>query len=194
MPAAADKGFFKTENDARLGMLLFYIVLIIFIPAIFNGFTTYDDPEYVTNNPYVQSGLTLKGVVWAFRAHGANWHPLTWLAHLLDGQLFGLDPKGHHLRQCPAARAERRPGFSRAEKSHGQDWSQLCRGAAVWFASVAGRVGGVGGGTQGCIVRIFLDAHAARLRCLREANRLGSPQPSAKIFCLGAGLVRPWVC
>ncbi len=61
-------------------------------------FVNYDDNTYVTNNPAVQAGLTLKGFSWAFATmHGSNWHPLTWLSHMLDVQLFGLNPTGHHL-------------------------------------------------------------------------------------------------
>jgi len=45
----------------------------------------------------VAQGLTLKGIVWAFSFHAANWHPLTWLSHMLDCQLYGLHPAGHHL-------------------------------------------------------------------------------------------------
>jgi protein O-mannosyl-transferase len=61
-------------------------------------FINYDDNTYVTVNPPVQAGLTLKGLSWAFTTmHGSNWHPLTWLSHMLDVQLFGLNPTGHHL-------------------------------------------------------------------------------------------------
>ena len=62
------------------------------------GFVALDDSTYVTGNAQVQGGLTLEGLGWAFRtAHSANWHPLTWLSHMLDVQLYGLQPAGHHL-------------------------------------------------------------------------------------------------
>ncbi|MGH9760457.1 MAG: tetratricopeptide repeat protein, partial [Blastocatellia bacterium] len=61
-------------------------------------FINYDDPTYVTGNPHVQMGLSLNGVLWAFKSTDAsNWHPLTWLSHMLDYQLYGPDPAGHHL-------------------------------------------------------------------------------------------------
>src|SRR5208282_2056496 len=61
-------------------------------------FINLDDDVYVTDNPPVQNGLTLKGLSWAFTTlHGGNWHPLTWLSHMLDCQLFGLNPGAHHL-------------------------------------------------------------------------------------------------
>src|SRR5436190_10809269 len=63
-------------------------------------FVNYDDPDYVTANPMVQHGLTWEGVKWAFgNLHGqaTYWHPITWLSHMLDCQLFGLNPAAHHL-------------------------------------------------------------------------------------------------
>ena len=62
------------------------------------GFVDYDDPGYVYENPNIQSGITLKTIKWAFTTGYANfWHPLTWLSHMLDWQLFGSNPAGHHL-------------------------------------------------------------------------------------------------
>jgi len=77
---------------------LVLVTFIVFSPLFRNGFVNYDDDQYVTKNQNVQAGLTAKGVKWAFTAKNAgNWHPLTWLSHMLDCQLFGLDPKWHHL-------------------------------------------------------------------------------------------------
>ncbi len=82
------------------------IVAIILIVAVIsayagvrgNGFVSYDDPMYVTNCPQVQKGLTSEGVQWAFTNFDAlNWHPLTWLSHMLDCQLFGENAGMHHL-------------------------------------------------------------------------------------------------
>jgi tetratricopeptide (TPR) repeat protein len=61
------------------------------------GFVHFDDNRYLTENPVVQAGLTWRGVAWAFTAvHASNWHPLTWLSHMLDVQLFGMSPGAHH--------------------------------------------------------------------------------------------------
>ncbi len=61
-------------------------------------FIGYDDTTYVTENQHVQAGLRRDGFFWAFTtSHGGNWHPLTWLSHILDCQLFGLNPGRHHL-------------------------------------------------------------------------------------------------
>src|SRR5882724_1747758 len=81
-----------------LGLLLAAIVFACFSPALRNGFTVYDDPGYVTENPHVNTGLTPQNVAWAFTsAHSSNWHPLTWISHALDCTLFGLAPSGHHF-------------------------------------------------------------------------------------------------
>ena len=63
------------------------------------GFVNHDDILYVTNNPYVQKGLSLQNIVWAFAStEGANWHPLTWISHMLDVSIYGFkDASGHHL-------------------------------------------------------------------------------------------------
>ena len=60
-------------------------------------YLSYDDPEYVSENPIVQNGLSAHGLRWAFTTtHAANWHPLTWLSHMLDRSLFGPGPAGPH--------------------------------------------------------------------------------------------------
>jgi protein O-mannosyl-transferase len=72
--------------------------LALYFPATRNQFVSYDDATYVTANPNVISGLSWKFVRWAFSStYAANWHPLTWLSHALDCQLYGLNPAGHHF-------------------------------------------------------------------------------------------------
>ena len=81
--------------------LCFFLSLLAF--AVYRGvlgndFLNYDDFQYVTDNRHVTSGLSIGNVVWAFTSgYAANWHPVTWLSHMLDVDLFGLDPRGHHL-------------------------------------------------------------------------------------------------
>jgi protein O-mannosyl-transferase len=70
---------------------------IAYWPVTQAGFTNYDDPEYVTTNSHVQAGLRWKGVVWAFQTfHASNWHPLSWLSHMLDVELFGRGAAAPH--------------------------------------------------------------------------------------------------
>jgi Flp pilus assembly protein TadD len=81
-----------------LCLLLVAAVLAVYWQVWSYDFINLDDPLYVTNNRNVQAGLSRESVVWAFTTtHAANWHPLTWLSHMLDCQLYGLNPKGHHL-------------------------------------------------------------------------------------------------
>jgi tetratricopeptide (TPR) repeat protein len=76
---------------------LFCGTLLLFSRAVGHNFLDCDDPDYVTKNVHVQAGLTWAGVRWAFTSGAAaNWFPLTWLSHMLDWQLFGNDPHGHH--------------------------------------------------------------------------------------------------
>ncbi|TMQ72234.1 MAG: hypothetical protein E6K80_03290 [Candidatus Eisenbacteria bacterium] len=66
-----------------------------------HAFVTYDDIGYFVQNPHVAAGLTWEGIGWAFtHAYAANWHPLTWVSHMLDCQLFGVGDRSagaHHL-------------------------------------------------------------------------------------------------
>ena len=71
--------------------------LALYAPALHHDFVAYDDQQYVTENGVVQAGLTGPGLAWAFGRHANNWHPLTWVSHMLDCQFFGLKPAGHHL-------------------------------------------------------------------------------------------------
>jgi len=74
------------------------IVWLVFGQTIHYQFINLDDGAYVFKNPQVSRGLTSEGIIWAFtQSHAANWHPLTWLSHMLDCQLYGLRPGGHHL-------------------------------------------------------------------------------------------------
>jgi tetratricopeptide (TPR) repeat protein len=78
--------------------LLCAVTLIAYWPLRDNDFINLDDYVYISKNPHVQSGLTRENVKWSFQVgYAGNWHPLTWLSHMLDVQLFGLDPHRHHL-------------------------------------------------------------------------------------------------
>jgi len=85
------------KRSAVLCLLLLLLTLAFYNPIVNNGFTNYDDNGYITDNPHVRAGLTWETVKWAFTSFdAANWHPLTWLSHALDIQLFKLNPAGHH--------------------------------------------------------------------------------------------------
>src|ERR1035438_9347471 len=78
-------------------LLLILIMLALYNPVTRSPFLNYDDATHVTDNLHVRSGLTWNTIVWAFRtSEAADWHPITWISHALDCQLFGLNPEGHH--------------------------------------------------------------------------------------------------
>src|SRR5438093_2173064 len=83
------------------GILSIFLVVIVWIAfgrALNHDFVGYDDQSYILRNPRVTNGLTLDGIQWAFtHVHVTNWHPLTTISHMLDCQLYGLQPWGHHL-------------------------------------------------------------------------------------------------
>jgi tetratricopeptide (TPR) repeat protein len=79
-------------------LVLAAITFAVFGQTLRHEFIGFDDNEYVYDNRMVAGGLTLKGFIWAFtHVHSNNWHPLTWLSHMVDCQLYGLHPGGHHL-------------------------------------------------------------------------------------------------
>jgi protein O-mannosyl-transferase len=92
-----------TRRDERwqavgICLLLAAITFAVFGQTLTHEFIDFDDRTYVYENPMVTGGLNLKGIAWAFtHVQNANWHPLTWLSHMLDCQLYGLHPAGHHL-------------------------------------------------------------------------------------------------
>lgn len=92
-----------SANNGRwlaLGICFFLAALVWgdFGQTLHFGFVNFDDDVYVYKNPHVAGGLNWNGIVWAFtHVHSSNWHPLTWLSHMLDCQLYGLNPGGHHL-------------------------------------------------------------------------------------------------
>ncbi|HEY5042167.1 MAG TPA: tetratricopeptide repeat protein [Verrucomicrobiae bacterium] len=79
-------------------LLLAFLTLVVFLPAVRFGFLNYDDNDYVTANPFVLHGLNWTDIQWAFTTfHAGNWHPLTWLSHMMDCTLFGQNPGAHHF-------------------------------------------------------------------------------------------------
>lgn len=79
-------------------LALVLATLIVYCRVCNHDFIDFDDDMYITENKNVQNGLTWQNIKWAFTTnHAYNWHPLTWLSHMLDCQLFGLKPAGHHV-------------------------------------------------------------------------------------------------
>ncbi len=94
-------GPFPADNklNAVLCILLAAVTIALYSPVIGYPFVQWDDAVYVTANPHIRGGLSWNTIKWAFTSTetAAYWHPLTWLSHALDYQLFALNPAGHHL-------------------------------------------------------------------------------------------------
>ena len=81
-----------------LAGILWLVTVVLYWPVTHHDFVNFDDTVYVTLNVHVQSGLNPASILWAFcNPVCGNWHPLTVLSHMLDCQLYGLKPAGHHL-------------------------------------------------------------------------------------------------
>jgi protein O-mannosyl-transferase len=86
------------KQSVILGVLLAVATFVVYLPVDHHPFVNYDDVVYVVNNPHIQSGLDGDTISWAFSTfYQFNWHPLTWISHAIDVQMFQLEPGGHHV-------------------------------------------------------------------------------------------------
>jgi protein O-mannosyl-transferase len=88
----------RKRQIIALCLLLAAATFAVYVRVSGLSFVEYDDPDYVSRNLHVQAGLSWQTVSWALTAtEAANWHPMTWLSHALDCQLYGLNPGAHHI-------------------------------------------------------------------------------------------------
>src|SRR5438105_11717074 len=88
----------KRYRSTLIVIGLLALTWAVFAQTFRHEFINYDDPLYVIDNAHVRAGLTWRGIAWAFtHVHSQNWHPLTTMSHMLDCELFGLNPGAHHL-------------------------------------------------------------------------------------------------
>ena len=86
------------RRELLVSLFLVLATLTVYWQVGNHDFINLDDGRYVAENPQVQRGLRYESVIWALTStEVSNWHPLTWLSHMLDFQIYGLNPKGHHL-------------------------------------------------------------------------------------------------
>ena len=116
-----------------LAALLVVATIAVYGSAIRNGFVDFDDGVYITHNEHVQAGLSWRNVGWAFRSiEAANWHPLTWISHMTDCQVFGLNPAGHHAVNVMLHALNAALLFLLLNRATGFPWRSLC--VAALFA------------------------------------------------------------
>src|SRR5687768_5012458 len=83
---------------AWIGLPLVLVTLLVYAPVRDYPFVNFDDVQYVVENAPVAAGVTAEGIRWAFSSpHAGNWHPLTWISHMIDVELFGFDAGKHYL-------------------------------------------------------------------------------------------------
>ena len=93
-PARSIHEFGRREQLLSAGLAI--LTIAVYLQVVNHQFISLDDDYYIVNNVMVTNGLTLEGIAWAFTTfHAANWHPVTWLSHMLDCQFFGLNAGGH---------------------------------------------------------------------------------------------------
>ncbi len=170
-------------NDKKnLRLELFIVIALVLLTAAVYGqvlnfdFVNYDDHHYVRDNVMVQKALTWQGFLWAFTTTTmANWHPLTWLSHMLDVQLFGLSPGASSSRQCPLSSCSIRSSCSwSCRRMTGALWRSAF--VAALFALHPLHVESVAwlAETKGCAQHLLLDALHVGL-----CPVLGATQPEA---------------
>ena len=129
------RDYMETKDEGRIlpaYMMVGILVLVVlaYYPVFSSHFLNYDDPSYVTSNDHVKAGITADSVKWAFTTfYFYNWHPLTWISHMLDVQLLGLDPMWHHLVNLLFHIVNTLLVFLLFEKMTGATWESLCLAA-----------------------------------------------------------------
>lgn len=100
MPQISEQASQRTDRRITVAVCVFLsvIIWIVFGQTLGHDFINYDDPQYVTENSHITAGLTCEGLTWFLtHSHASLWHPLTTFSHMLDCQIYGLKPAGHHF-------------------------------------------------------------------------------------------------
>src|SRR3989440_10882454 len=100
MPSVSAQASPRSDRRITIAVCVFLtlIVWVVFGQTLGHGFINFDDDRYVYENSHVSAGLTLEGFKWLLtHSHAALWHPLTTLTHMIDCQIYGLKPGGHHF-------------------------------------------------------------------------------------------------
>jgi protein O-mannosyl-transferase len=129
-PSLQPPSAFRETHIVTLCLLLVAATLAFYNPIIHNQFIDFDDSSYILKNSWVQGGLTWDTVKWSFTTfRDGNWHPVTWLSHALDCQIFRLNPAGHHYTNLLLHAANAVLLFLLLRQATGLTWPSLVVGA-----------------------------------------------------------------
>jgi protein O-mannosyl-transferase len=171
-----------------LAGLLVLVTLAVYWPATRGGFIAYDDNLLVTENPQVQKGLTLEGMELAwFNPVNCLWHPLTVMSHMLDCQLFGLNPWGHHLTSVLLHGLNAGLVFALLQQMTGATWRSLLVAAlfavhplrvesVAWVAERRGLLSGF----FGLLALMAYARYAQGKSEIRNPRSEGNPKPEGR--------------
>ncbi|MBA4369483.1 MAG: hypothetical protein C0403_17795, partial [Desulfobacterium sp.] len=98
MPISKDTISSRSRSDFLVYLILLVLILFVYTQTRTHDFINYDDETYITSNSHVTKGLNAQNMIWAFTASWAsNWHPLTWISHMMDIEIHGVNPGAHHF-------------------------------------------------------------------------------------------------
>jgi tetratricopeptide (TPR) repeat protein len=182
------------RTSGQICLFLAIGTLLIYSRVFFCGFTNYDDPNYITENFHVKTGLSVGNVAWAFTTgHASNWHPLTWISHMVDCQFFGLNPGGPHAVNLLLHTANTLLLFGVLKRMTGAVWRSAC--VAALFAWHPLHVESVAWLSERKDVLSTFFWMLTMLAYLRYATELKARTSKAKVFygltllCFACGLM-----
>ena len=130
--------------DLFIALGLVVVTLAVYAQVMSHQFIILDDRRYIRENPIVRQGLTLTGVAWAFTtSYAANWHPLTWLSHMLDCQIFGLNAGGHLIVNALIHACNTLLLFLFLRRTTGTRWQSAIVAALFWINAAMLGAGGI---------------------------------------------------
>ncbi|MEI6208103.1 MAG: tetratricopeptide repeat protein [Desulfuromonadales bacterium] len=169
-------------------LLMLAVTLAVFARSANFEFINFDDPGYVTKNAAVKNGLQANTIVWAFTSTSmSNWHPVTWLSHMLDVQLFGLNPRAHHLVSVILHTASALLLFLLLVRITGMEWQSLA--VASLFALHPLHVESVAWVAERKDVLSGLLWHLTLLLYVWYVRKPGAGRYLAALACFAAGLM-----
>ena len=168
--------------DLLIASALAVITFLLFAHAAKNDFMMIDDGGYVAQNPHVQAGLTPDSLRWAMTSFQcANWHPLTWISHEMDCQLFGPGPAGPHLMNAGIHAINTSLLFVVLLAATVRHMAKRFLRGPVRLASPAGGIGRLDRRAQRCAVYVLLSAHSPGVCPLHKAAEPQGLQPGVYI-------------